>query len=288
MSAANVLSGAAVVSETAPEIKDTQPVEGTEEKKDPILSPQLGVLAKKERELVRRQQEMKRREDEWSKEREQILQRLKEKEEREKLFSDDPLKALESFGHSYQSLTERQLAGGEITPKEVESKLTKRLQEFEEKLTQKEKQAQEEAAKKKQEEESATVQNYKQDLRGFIESKKGDYKLVSLFDKEADLVYETIEAYFSEHNKVLSHEEASTLVEKYFQKLVKQANETLTPPKEDETEEPQERFGFPQRTGDAPKTAKTITNSMQSSSVPSFLPAKNEEDRLRRALAALQ
>lgn len=262
-------------------------------KEEETISPKLAMLARKEKAIVDRQRAIQQ-------ERAELQKRMQEWEAKEKMWSErearakgDPMKALEEFGHSYQSATERALAGTDLTPADVEKRAMAKVKELEDRL-ESEKKAAQEAEKARAEKEAAEiVEQYKTGLASFIETKKDEYKLCALFDKNADLVYDTVDSYYQKTlaesqergdakpaGKILSNEEAASLVEKYFKKLVDDANGVLTPKQQAAAEEALSD-GKP-----AEVQTKAISNGMQQTS-PSYLPAKTENDRMKRAMAAL-
>lgn len=243
------------------------------------MSPKLGLLARKEKAIVEKQRAIQQKEAEMNKRMAEWEAKEKAWADREKRWKDTPEKALEEFGHTYQSLTERVLQGGEITPADVEKRAMARVKELEDRL-ENEKKASLEAEKARAEQESQeTIQQYKEDLAAFVTSKSEDYKLCALFDKEAELIYDTVDTYFQQNGKILSHDEAAGLVEKYFRKLVEEANGALTPKQQAAAEAALDK--------DEPRQqVKNISNGL-SQTAPSFLPAKTENDRMKRAMAAL-
>lgn len=270
-----------------------KPVEATPAPED-IVSPKLGLIARKERALVQKQQEFQRQMQEWEKHKTELQSRLEAMEKKERLWKETPEKALEEYGHNYQTLTERVLSGGDLTPKDIEKKMNERFEQLQ-RAQEEEKKKQQEAAQKAQEEqEQLVISQYKDDLKGFIVSKKDEFKLTALFDAEADLVYDTVDAYFQEHQKILSHEEAAQLVEKYFRKLVDDANGALTPKQQEAAEKALDMDTVAQvkvNTGAEQAVRKpsstTLTNNMNATT-PTKAPVKNEDDRIKRALAALE
>lgn len=274
-----------IVSTTAPAAAPAQATATAEgappvaaPKEDDAISPKLGLIARKERALVQKQQEFQKQQQEWQKMKDELTARIKAMEEKENIWKTSPEKALEQYGHNYQTLTERMLAGGEMTPAALEKKFNERFQTLEQQREAEKKAQQEEQERQTKEAANAAVESYKEDLRGFIAEKGGEYKLVALFDKEAQTTYDTIDAYYQLHGKVLSHDEAASLVEKYFKKLVDEANGVLSPPKApaEGAEQDEPTIGL----------SKTLSNQLQSTA-PSMLPPKTENDRLKRAMAAL-
>lgn len=271
----------AIVAPTAPVNQEAAKEPVAAPKEDDAIAPKLGLIARKERALVQKQQEFQKQQQEWQRHKDELSARLKAMEDKENLWKTSPEKALEEYGHNYQTLTERMLAGGEMTPAALEKKFNERFQTLEQQREAEKKAQLEEQENKKKQESQAAIESYKEDLRQFIAAKSDEYKLTALFDKEAQVIYDTIDAYYELHEKILSHEEAASLVEKYFKKLVDEANGVLNPPKpEDKVEDPTKGFGSNE------SISKTLSNTMQSTA-PSMLSPKNEADRIRRAMAAL-
>lgn len=256
------------------------------------ISPKLAMLARKEKAIVDRQRAFQQQQAELNK-------RMQDWEAKEKLWAErearakgDPMKALEEFGHSYQSATERALLGTDLTPADVEKRAMAKVKELEDRLEAEKKAAQESERTRAEKEAQEIVEQYKTGLVTFLDSKKDEYKLCALFDKEAELLYDTVDSYYQKTlaeatergdknpaGKILSNEEAAALVEKYFKKLVDDANGVLTPKQQAAAEEALDK----EPTG---QQVKAISNGMQQTA-PSYLPAKTEEDRMRRAMAAL-
>lgn len=251
-----------------------------------LISPKFSILAKKEQAIVRQQQELKQQREQWEKEKQEILGKLKGYEEKDGISKQGAIKLLQAYGYSYEDATKEVMSEGGAEIAAMDRKYNEKLTELEKKI-EADKKAQEEAAAKRQEEEQKQIiENFKGELRGFVEQKKDNFKLVALFDKEAELVYDTIDTYFQQHNKILSNQEATDLVEKYFKKMVEEANAALTPAQQAAGEKAlEEKRSEPQFSTN--KTGKTLTNELQMTT-PTTLPAKTENDRMRRALAALE
>lgn len=273
---------AAIISGTTPET----PVPATEVKVEPPkhtpVSPQLGILARKEKALVQKQREMQEKEKEWGTK----ASKLSEYEAKEKLWRENPRKALEEYGHSYQSLTEQVLADGDLTPEKIDALVEKKLEaRTKQEQEQKAKEAEEESKQLTEKEQQAEIA-FKGQLQTFIKEKAEEFPLLDLLGSDAELVYDVMDEYYRNGNKkqgippgkVLSKEEAAGMVEKFFMQQVEAANERLKPkaPKK-EGEEKHVPDGI---------TPQTLTNSL-TGTMPSTLPAKNEADRIARAMAAL-
>jgi hypothetical protein len=244
------------------------------------LSSQISLLARKEKAAVQKQREVQAKEAELMQRLQQFERERKEYEEERGLYKSDPWKYLEKVGHKkddlYKTLTNEYLNDGKVTPEEVAKTLREELAAVRNEFSEYRK-SQEEAKSKEQEQAiDGHINAFKEDLKTFVDSQKDKFKLTSLFDRDAELIYDVIEENFEKTQEVMSHEKAADLVEKYFIQLVEQANKALGISKRDEPHDPKE----------AREQVKTLTNQINSSA-PSMLPAKTENDRLKRALAAL-
>lgn len=164
---------------------------------------------------------------------------------------------------------------------QVESLVESRLEAF------KREQAEHLAAEKAEAEKQAAAEreqvlaNFRKEVTEYVTSNSEKYELINLYGRQ-DAVAQTIELHFSKTHKVLSHEEAASLVEEQLVELVSKANETKklkakaqppAPPVVDSKTDPKPR---------------TPTLSNQLSSTPSTTtPALTEADRIKRAVAAL-
>lgn len=221
-------------------------------------------------------------------------------------FKKDPLAFIKKhFGMSYEELTEIQLNDGKV-PENME--LKNRLSELDQwKLDQEAKNSKEkedaEVAKAKQEEElhQQQVNDFKKSIPDKLKSiEKLD--MVNLLEPEeqSEEVFKIIEAHWADEEEknakdpahtptLLSVEEAADILEevlseqfltkagrtKKFGELIRQASNP-TPKKDDKKPE----SGFQMQT-------RTLTNDNGVGSSPSLLPPATENDRMQRALSAL-
>jgi hypothetical protein len=260
----------------------------------PQVSPQFQALAKKEQAIVKRQQELKRMEEEL-KGKESQVKSWEEKKARAKL---SPLEALQELGLSYEEITQFILNDKKPTPdmevKSVREELQKMREEQEERARQ-ERESQESQTKEQQ---AQQVEQYKVDLGDYIQANAEKYELLAKEGQDAvELVYDTIytdwQQKLAKYNeagrvgrppKVISTEEAAQLVEGYYEDKI----ETLMGTKKFSTRYQKAQAQEPGAPPTAPTTmAKTLNNGLVQPSSPSSLPAKNEADRIARALKAL-
>jgi hypothetical protein len=228
------------------------------------------ALAKKERQLQKQMAELK-----------QQQARLAQFEKARSEAAQNPLKALESLGLSYEQITQFLLNNNKPTP-ELELQGVKqeieRLRQETALKEQRAKQAQEQAAKA---EYQRTLQEFSQEVSDYLDENAGTYELTKMYEGQS-IIQATIEQYFAQTKKIMSIEDAAKLVEKYFEDQVEAAQKTK---KFQAKQTPKEDKGQPRREP-AVKNSPTLANEL-TSSAPSLLPAKTESDRLQRALAAL-
>lgn len=256
--------------------------------KDEPLSPKLNILMQKERAIVQKQQEFQKQQAEWNKEKESLLTEVKALREKDGISKQGAIKLLQAYGYSYEDATKEVMNEGGAEISALDRKYSDKIAEMEKKQADAEKAREDAAAKAKQEEAEKTIASFKQSLKTFIGDKKSEYKLVALFDSDAELVYDTIDAYYAQHNKVLDNAEAAGLVEKYFKKLVDDANGVLTPAQQAAGEKAiEDKKPGTDSWSSAKPAVKTLTNEIQTT-VASTLPAKTENDRIKRALAKLE
>lgn len=193
-------------------------------------------------------------------------------------FSKNPLEALKRKGITYQDLTNMVLNGEKVTPeiqvKSIEEQMKTWMKQQEEAAKLKEQQETERLTK----EHELTIQNFKEEVKEFVSTRSDEYEFINLYDQQ-ELIYATIEEHFNNTQKVMSIKESADLVEKY---LLDQANKALKTKKLASMLKPQA-----EEKKDAPREPSKTLNNTMTSSVPSMLPAKTENDRLKRALAAL-
>jgi hypothetical protein len=254
----------------------------------------LALVAKKEKAIFQKQREMTQKAAAWEKEKAEYSSKVKAYEEREGRWKSDPLKYFEESGNTYQSVTEKVLNGGELTPKDVQSKLQKELDDLKAQLAGEKSEAQKRNEEQAKQSEAKTIADYKGTLQGFVSENKGTLKLTGLFDPQADLLYDTIETHYDQTcekdedgnilkpGKILNNKEATELVEKYLVKQVHLACKALGIPLPAEGE-PTEAQATDKSA--MPSGTRTLNNSMTSGT--SLVSAKTDADRTKRALAAM-
>jgi hypothetical protein len=259
----------------APQAPETQATETPPAEEKKLLSPQLAALAKKEKAILKRELEAKTLQGQLQKEREEFAKRMAEFEETMK----NPWKLLERSGYSYEDLVNMKLNEGNPTPdieiRNVKSEIQK-LREEQELEKKKLKEDQERLARA---EEEKQIKLFKDNLKTIVSKDSDKFELVNLYGAY-ETVFQTIEAHFEQTQEVMDIETAANLVEKYLEAeaekvlKAKKISQKIAPPKAQETKE------------EVKAQPKTLTNDM-TSTIPLSMPASSEEDRIKRALAAL-
>jgi hypothetical protein len=129
----------------------------------------------------------------------------------------NPLKALESVGLSYDKLTELALNDGKLTPEmqmklmreELETDYRSKFEDLENRLVEKEKSLEEQ----RYEDIKLGFQN---EIESFVNSNGEEFELIKANDAN-DVVYEVIEEHYNETGKILDIKEAAQAVESYLE-----------------------------------------------------------------------
>lgn len=287
-----------VAAPVAAEVPAGAPIEGEAPVQEAATEPKVGeganrfaFLAKKEQAIVRQRQELKAQIEALNAQKSELDKMRAEIDEvksRRSSYKTNPLSALEDAGLSYKELTDYILNNQQLSP---EQKMKALEEKFESKIEALERQRQEEreAAQRRQEEEQAkrehqVIQEFKSEIASYITTHKDTYELTNLYDS-SDLVYDTVDAYYEKSGKVLSIPEACDLVEKYLESQVEKSLQTkkLSARLPKAAEEPTEKRPAPESS--APR--RSLNNQTYTSSTPSVVSPKVENDRMARALAAL-
>lgn len=270
-----------VVPETKPDpakpIDPSTIVEVPSMQKPDQMASKFAALAKKERQARMLHMQAKARGDELSKREAAIA-------EREKLWEDEfrtsPLVALKRRNITYEDLNNAVLNDGKFQP-DVEIKSVRdELQRLRQDSQDKERKALEDAKLAQEQAEAQAVETFKGRIGEFITQNGEKYELTKLYDA-SELVFQTVEQHFERTKKVLSIDEACGLVEGYLEAELERTSK--------ESKKFQSKFLASKETEDKspPKSTTTLSNNLNSSSAPSMLPQKTEDDRIKRALAAL-
>lgn len=244
------------------------------EKPKELMSTQFAALAKKEKIALNRQREAEAK----LKEAEEKLKLYEQFENKKKSAKTNPLEFLSEAGLSYDEITDFMLNGG-VKHKDKTEALEEKFNEF---VSRKEKEEQEKLEKEKlalQEQEKKLIAEFTNQLNKFLNDNVDKYELINLYNAQ-ELVLATIEQHYENKKEVLSNDRAAEMVEAH---LEEEAKKLANSKKFSGNFKPSDNNKQP---GQA-KNSVTLSSSQPTSNVPSMLSAKTEEDRLKRALAAL-
>lgn len=129
----------------------------------------------------------------------------------------NPLKALESVGLSYDKLTELALNDGKLTPEmqmklmreELETDYKSKFEDLENRLVEKEQSLEEQRYED-------TKTGFQHEIESFVNSSGEEYELIRA-NEANDVVYDVIEEHYNETGKILDIKEAAEAVESYLE-----------------------------------------------------------------------
>lgn len=261
------------------------PTEATQTEEAPkapareLASPQLSILAKREKALQKQREEIQKSKLDIDSKYEEI-NKFKSLKEQAKT---NPLKFLEEAGLTYEELTNFILNGNKPTAEMETSSIKSEMQKLRDEIAQREQERENSAKAMDEKRAQEAISNFKENITGFLTGKPDDFELYNNYPESVDLIYDVIEAHFEQTEKVMSMEEAAKLVEDHFESEAmkvtsfKKIQSKLAP-----KPAPTEEDGFQKAKQQA---SPTLNNSM--SQTVSGLSNSTETDRIKRALAAL-
>lgn len=298
----------------------TVPAKKSEENQQDKMGSKFAALSRKEREIQAKNQEVKAELSKLSQEKAKVTAELeseraklkseaeafanerKEYQEFQALKKMNPLKAIEALGFTYQQLTDIVLNDSKPTPEmlyermqqETEAKLNAYKKEVEERESARAKKAEEEARKALEDEQKAAEQeklevlnNFRGEIRDFIQDNSDDYELINL-NEASEIVYSVVDKHFEDTGKVMSIKEASDITEQWLAQQVQRNLATKKFQAKVSSPSPKESKEVKSEKAAANSEPKTITNNMTSAASTSAPVSDSEQDRIRRALAALE
>ena len=281
----------AVKAEANKETETQGQVEKAIEKAKPYESKSFAAIAKREREVLNMRQQAKL-------EREALDAQKKEYEDwkaTKELAKKNPKAYLEKAGLTYEELTEFLLNDQKPTADSEVKSVREELEKFKQEQAERLKLQEENELKLQQQAVEKTIADFKATISEMVSKDQEKYELINIFEQQ-DMIYDTISEHYalevkkqeedpSYKPKMLSKEEAADMVEKYLE------DEQIA--RSSKSKKLQAKLNF-QEKKDEPKkddyqgwSSKTINNEQAISSAPSMLTPKTENDRLKRALAAL-
>lgn len=267
-------------------------VEAAPKPAEPKVGSQFASIARKEKEVVAKQQALKAERAQIEAEKAAIAKEREEYQKIQALKKENPIKALEALGYTYEQATQFVMNDMKPTP-ELEVKALKeeftsytRRQE-EEKKAAIEKQRQELAQQN-----TEALKQIQEDIDNLVTSNKDKYEFSDL-NKLTPLVIAIHQEHFEKHKRTLTHEQALDIAETYIEKELEKNVSTK------KGQEVLKRLGFvkapevpatpqvPQRQNTMPQKGqptRTLSNQLTPATAPK-IPARTEKERMERALA---
>lgn len=186
-----------VVENTESEVQEPAP--------EDLFTQRFSALSRKEKKLLEEQAKIKEVQSQLD-----TINSIRE--------AKDPVKALEFYGLSVDDLVNAVL-GEESEPEQqldpVEA-LKKEFEEYKQSVEQEREAKKQKALESQEQEIQQVINSHKQTIDSFIKDNADQYELIHS-QNQSELVWEVTEAYFENHGKVLSVEEASNMVEKHLE-----------------------------------------------------------------------
>lgn len=248
------------------------------------MSAKFAALAKKERIARLAQYNLKTKETSLAQREQAIAERERIWEEE---FKASPLEAIKKRGYTYEDITKAALNDGKFEPATEIKSVKEEIARLREEQKEKDKLALEQQQTAVQQAEQEAVDGFKFKIGEHIDGNKEKYELTALYEAH-DLVFQTVEEHYLRTSKegtpkILSVDEACALVEQYLESEI---DRTAQASKKFQAKYSTGKTKEDQNTKPAPKSTTTLTNQL-TSSAPSLLPQATENDRMKRALAAL-
>lgn len=207
--------------------EEQQPEENAQQKDE--FSSKFAALSRREKEIRAREKQMEDKIAEFEARMAQFEQPEEQPVEEpkvniERLIRENPLEALKEAGYTYEDLTQMVLNDGEMSTnhqmrlikEQIESDYKTKFEELENRLAEKEKQ--EEEAKY-----NDTINSFKSDIQNFIDDSE-EFELIQA-NEAYDLVYDVIEQYYEENQRILETKQAAEEVEQYLEEELKKVLE---------------------------------------------------------------
>lgn len=275
----------AVDAKAATPIAEQKPADGksaTPDKPKERMSASFAALAKKERALFQKQQQVKAQE-EAAAEKVRAAQAFEASLKTAKLH---PLKFLqEQLGYSWDDLVQIQLNGGpspETAAEAAQRLVDERFAEMEEQR----KQAEQEARVAEEAADQQAIDEFNQEVVGFIEAHPDDYEL-TILNGQQSLVLEVIQENFKANRKILTAQEAGNLVENYLADLVEK-NLATKKWKARAGAPVAQKDGEQGQRGEQGAATRTLTNRMTPTAASQSKQVLSDEERTARARAAVR
>jgi hypothetical protein len=263
-----------------------QPIEGeavatpeTEKTEDPKFARRFAALSRQEKQILAKSKEV----DERSKEYESSKQEAERARAILQLAKDNPMAFLQETGISYQELTELMLAAQKTPEDKKFDELRAEIEGLKQAEEKKAKRTEEAQTKAQIERVTSAIETYKVDCKNTVQQNPDKYELILAYGREDD-VFDIVERYFVENEKVLDFDIAADYLE---QLLFEEAQKVVKTKKFAPTIKQGAVRDKAKDERDTPKPSPTLTNTKSSSYAPS-IKAVSQQDAFKRAVAILE
>jgi|SRR5271165_247136 len=244
-------------------------------------SDRFAALARKERMLTQRSREIKSREEEIAK----SLKRVSEFDSYK--TQGKYVEALQLLGLTQDDLLNFIANGQKPSPELEVRKVQQEIEALKKQQADEKKQAEVARVASIEREYKEASAEFDVEIKDFMKANADKYELINMHEG-ASIVRATIEQHYKNTKKMMDLGEASDLVESYLEEQIKrsqQAKKFQAKPN-GQSEQPSRSSGE-KGSSQAPRSASpTLTNTV-SSSAPSLLSPRTEQERLTRAMAVL-
>lgn len=251
------------------------------------FAEKLELLARKERALYKEKQKIAYE----RKQSQEALGKVKAWEDSRTSAKKNPLDYLSQAGLSYDELTNFMLNGGKPTEADRIEAVRDEFGQFKKQIEEEKLKAQQAQAQAQQQMEQEAVNGLKEDIKSVIEKGAETYELLATRGAEEEVFNHLRDSFRMEFQawtkagrkgpppQPMSPEKAAQEMEEFYEKEMDRLIQTK---KMQARQQPQSKDAGLKK-GPSP----TLSNAMTSSAAASLIPAKNDEDRMQRALAKL-
>ena len=166
------------------------PTEATQTEEAPkapareLASPQLSILAKREKALQKQREEIQKSKLDIDSKYEEI-NKFKSLKEQAKT---NPLKFLEEAGLTYEELTNFILNGNKPTAEMETSSIKSEMQKLRDEIAQREQERENSAKAMDEKRAQEAISNFKENITGFLTGKPDDFELCNNYPESVDLI----------------------------------------------------------------------------------------------------
>lgn len=249
---------------------------------DPGVARQFAALSKKEKALFREREAFKAEKAALAADR----ARIAELEAKYGVKPRSPREALERYGFDYKQATEFELNDGAPTAEHMARQAQEEVAKIRAEQVERDRKAAEDAAKRAEADKVAVEQDFQVEINTFIDEKAEEYELIK-FNGAQGVVYATVEEHYLKTGRLLSIPEAANMVEKYLEKRLDDLEKVKKFAKRRQAEPQTPAQSGQSRQPEVLAQRRTLDNTVTSSTPTLVRSPRVEDDRMARALAAL-